>query len=739
MNMNEILNKPDRISISPKSQIILNKILSENSELKNLLEASESELIFIDKMRKYIDNLLSDYPYASNFYQVSEPSRMSFERLTNKELAIIRLKDYSENETKTFTDMNLHGKKLVSNPFKNLWLAFKYGRGGASEYYFEDMLHLFRQLNDSDRARKPSKDEVESWMNRHPSGLDEENVRMRDKNRERIINIIIKKIDSGEIYNAKYRFEPEMNYNEKFDLVKNEWWNDRWFHLRFAVRSPKVLNEMLDNSLSNDKMELLYEAESKGIPFFVNPYYLSLLNIANFGNSIGSDLAIRDYIIYSQDLVSEYGNISAWEMEDLVEKGKPNVAGWILPSNKSMHRRYPEVAILIPDTIGRACGGLCSSCQRMYDFQRGNLNFNFDNLKPKETWEQKLTRLMEYYEHDSQLRDILITGGDALMSQNISLTKILNAVYDMAVRKKQANLGRNEKYAEITRVRLGTRLPAYLPQRINDNLIEILDDFREKALKIGIKQFIIQTHFQTAMEVTPEAQNAIHKLISAGWIVTNQLVMTASASRRGHTAKLRKVLNDIGVLAYYTFTVKGYRENRHNFATNARAVQEQMEEKIFGNIEENAIDEVSSLPNEPKDMVEHITRIREKFNLPFLATDRNVLNLPGVGKSLTFRVIGITRSGRRIIEFDHDSTRWHSPIIDNLGKIAVVESKSIREYLNQLESMGEDTNEYSSIWNYSVGVTEARMPIYEYPSYDYEVTNEISNLDIPKELLPAVS
>ncbi|NIP82771.1 MAG: hypothetical protein GWM90_27550, partial [Gemmatimonadetes bacterium] len=48
---------------------------------------------------------------------------------------------------------------------------------------------------------------------------------------------------------------------------------------------------------------------------------------------------------------------------------------------------------------------------------------------------------------------------------------------------------------------------------------------------------------------------------------------------------------------------------------------------------------------------------------------RSVLNLPAVGKSLTFRVIGITRYGRRILEFDHDRTRAHSPIIDEMGKV----------------------------------------------------------------------
>ena len=46
---------------------------------------------------------------------------------------------------------------------------------------------------------------------------------------------------------------------------------------------------------------------------------------------------------------------------------------------------------------------------------------------------------MRYFEEDAQLRDILITGGDALMSQNATLRNILDAVYKMAVRKRKAN------------------------------------------------------------------------------------------------------------------------------------------------------------------------------------------------------------------------------------------------------------------------------------------------------------
>jgi lysine 2,3-aminomutase len=232
------------------------------------------------------------------------------------------------------------------------------------------------------------------------------------------------------------------------------------------------------------------------------------------------------------------------------------------------------------------------------------------------------------------------------------------------------------------------------------------------------------------MEVTPEAREGILKLISAGWTVTNQHVLTTASSRRGHTAKLRQVLNEIGVLGYYTFSIKGYMENQHNFATNARAVQEQIEEKAFGVLPEKHHSRIRRFPLEAEKMVENIEELLQSADLPFLSTDRNILNLPGVGKSLSFRVIGITRYGRRILEFEHDSTRSHSPVINKMGKVVIIESKSISEYLKHLEEMGENVSEYESIWGYSLGETEPRMPIYEYPEYDFKVTEKITNLEV---------
>lgn len=311
---------------------------------------------------------------------------------------------------------------------------------------------------------------------------------------------------------------------------------------------------------------------------------------------------------------------------------------------------------------------------------------------------------MTYFEQDTQLRDILITGGDALMSQNKTLKNILEAVYRMAVRKQRANLERpeGEKYAELQRVRLGSRLLAYLPMRINDELVDILREFKEKASAVGVKQFIIQTHFQTPLEVTPEAKEAIRKILSAGWIITNQLVYTVAASRRGHTTRLRQVLNSLGVVCYYTFSVKGFNENYAVFAPNSRSMQEQQEEKIYGQMTPEQAEElykiletkVSAGINEEKtkedaDTAKQIRRFMRKHHLPFLATDRSVLNLPAIGKSMTFQLVGLTEEGKRILRFEHDGTRHHSPIIDQMGQIYIVENKSLAAYLRQLSKMGK--------------------------------------------------
>ncbi|MEJ2103571.1 MAG: hypothetical protein P8X47_03215 [Ignavibacteriaceae bacterium] len=641
----------DKIAITVKSHRLLKILLKENPKLEETMHGSKNETEALVGVKNWILELIKDKPNAIKYYEKGISSGISFKSLDWSDIAAIRILDYVDNAGREFIDLNLRGQLAVSNPIKLLWLGVNKGTGGAKPDFFEDMIHLFRQLMGKEIKKEYSREKLKEWMNRFPSGLDPRIVKLREENRERILNIIIDKIDEGEINDSKYKFDPELSRNKKLEIAL-EWWKESTFHLRFAVRSPDLLNEFLGYSLDPDTMKILYEAEKKGIPFFVNPYYLSLLHVRVPYFAVGADLAIRHYVVYSKQLIDEFGYLTAWEKEDKVEPGKPNAAGWILPSHHNVHRRYPEVAILIPDTMGRACAGLCSSCQRMYDFQNGYLNFNLNKLRPDETWSERLERLMEYFENDSQLRDILITGGDALMSSDKSLENIL-------------------------------------------------DD------------------------------EAVKKLINAGWIVTNQHVFTTASSRRGHNLKLREVMNDIGVLPYYTFSVKGYMENYFNFAPNSRAVQESIEEKVIGNLSESSIELTKKFTEDAENIIENINSIRKAENIPFIATDRNVLNLPGVGKSLTFRVIGITRYGRRILEFEHDSTRSHSPIIEQMKKVIIIESKSISEYLNQLEEIGDNKEEYIDVYGYSIGETEARMPLYEYPEVDISITKEFTNLEIP--------
>ena len=569
---------------------------------------------------------------------------------------------------------------------------------------------------------------VAQWAKRWPSGTNPAIQQSREESKQRIIRKLMIRLERRYSANTQYYLPQFWSFEEKHRQIE-EWWDIPRFHLHLAIKSPDELNSFLSKTLTDETMRILHEAKTKGIPFFITPYYLSLLDIT--GNAY-DDAALRSYILYSKELVDTFGEIKAWEKEDEVEPGKANAAGWILPEEgRNIHRRYPEVAIFIPDSIGRACGGLCASCQRMYDFQSKRLNFNLKELAPKESWPAKLKRLMNYFETDTQLRDILITGGDALMSRNATLRNIFEAIFKMALQKKNANENRadGEKFAEIQRVRLGTRLPAYLPMRVDEELVTILKEFREKASKIGIKQFFVQTHFQTPLEMTKEAKEAVRRITSAGWIVTNQLVYNVASSRRGHTNALRRTLINNGVVPYYTFTVKGFQENYAVYTPIARIMQERAEEKVYGALNNEEQEQFVEILQKNIPYTKEINSFLQKNKYSFAATDRSVLNLPGIGKSMTFSLIGITGEGKRILCFEHDTTRRHSPAIKAYRKIYITENKSILAYLKQLEQLGEDVKSYHSIWKYTEGATESKFKLYEYPTLPFTTTKEINHME----------
>ena len=624
---------------------------------------------------------------------------------------IIRLID---SDGQTITDFST-GKEIAVQTISLLYtFLHTFDSGDVSKNttidFLTDLYFIFRKAFDKEEGRTTSETKLSQWEKRWSSGANPVVQQAREENKQRIIKKLITRIERKGT--SKYFFSENCSFEEKHLLVE-EWWNNYRFHLAMAIKNPEELNSFLDNTLSEDTMQVLYSAKKKGIPFFVTPYYLSLLDTT--GNTY-DDMTLRSYILYTRELVDTFGDIKAWEKEDEVEPGKANAAGWVLPDGRNIHRRYPEVAIFIPDTGGRACGGLCASCQRMYDFQSKRLNFDFKDLRPKDTWPTKLKKLMTYFEEDTQLKDILITGGDALMSRNATLKHIFDAIYKMALQKKKANESRpdSEKYAEIQRIRLGTRLPAYLPMRVDNELTSILKEFREKASKIGITQFFVQTHFQTPLEMTKEAREAIKRITSAGWIITNQLVFNVAASRRGHTAALRKTLINNGVIPYYTFSVKGFHENYAVYAPIARSMQERDEEKAEGILNRDEQIQFAEILQNNIPYTKEINDFLLKNKRRFVSTDRAVLNLPGIGKSMEFTLTGITSDGKRILCFEHDKTRKHSPAIKTYGKIYITENKSILAYMKQLEQLGEDIKSYHSIWKYTEGTMEPKFKLYEY-------------------------
>ncbi len=686
------------------------EIKSTLLRLSNILESAQDESSCKQMIEEWMDQILAESKLSSRRRRATKVVK---EILKNSGDSMF---EASEEKTISLDTISL------------LWQGYNKDANICHPDFYNEMYQLFKVVEGIDEIFV-EEISLNEEMSRWESGHDARVIEVMKVNKERIIQLLVDDIHKASCkssYTGKFVFEKDWSREDCLAKVE-EWWGYHRFHLAMAIKDPDNLNRYLGHTLSLEVMERLHRAKRKGIPFFVTPYYLSLLDVSSRGYD---DRSVRDYVIYSDDLINNFGSIKAWEREDVVKPGEANAAGWILPNSHAVHRRYPEVAILIPDTMGRACGGLCASCQRMYGFQKGNLNFDLEALKPKTGWLDNLHICLEYFEHDSQLRDILITGGDALMSRNKTLKILLDKVCEMAQRKNEANALRpdGEKYASMERVRLGTRLPAYLPTRINDNLIEILKSFKRKAMEQGIKQFIIQTHFQSPLEVTPEAVEAVRKLIEAGWVVVNQMVFTVPASRRGHTAKLRQVLNQIGVMCYYTFSVKGFDENKALFVPNARSIQEQHEEKIAGNLTAWQADMLDEILSESDDKIKEINKFMQEQSLPFLSTDRSVMNLPGIGKSMTFKMIAVDNMGRRLLAFSHDHTRKHSPIIDDYPNVFIRERKSIAQYLRDIDALGESVDEYTSIWDYRSATTESRFKFYEYPPKGDGFTSKITNI-----------
>ncbi len=302
-------------------------------------------------------------------------------------------------------------------------------------------------------------------------------------------------------------------------------------------------------------------------------------------------------------------------------------------------RRYPAICIFKPFNT---CPQICVYCQRNWEIEAAMAP---GAMAP----DSDINRALAWIEAHPSINEVLLTGGDPLAMTDDQIETILERL--LAIRS-------------LERIRIGTRVLVTMPMRITEKLADLLARFRSP----GRRQLAIVTHVEQAYELAPETVEAVERLRTRGIPVYNQLVYTFHVSRRFEACQLRRTLVLCGIDPYYTFCTKGKDETQDYRVPIARLLQEQKEEARL-------------LPG--------LTR-----------TDEVVYNVPGLGKNyLRARqhrdLISILPNGARVYEFHP----WEKNITSHITTY-VGEDVPILDYLLRLEQIGEDTNDYETVWYY---------------------------------------
>jgi lysine 2,3-aminomutase len=439
------------------------------------------------------------------------------------------------------------------------------------------------------------------FIDRYPSGLDKSIIRKRSHNKARIL---------------KY-----------FGATELEW--ERWkWHTRHIIRDVQTLNALV--RLTPEEYQAMQLARQNKIPFGITPYYLSLMDYLPLE---GHDFAVRAQVIPSLHYVREMNrmkNSSECSMDFMLERDTSPIEG--------ITRRYPNIVIIKPIVT---CPQICVYCQRNWEIE--------DVHSPHAAMtKDQLQKAIDWIADTPEISEVLITGGDPLLLSNSNLEHLLV---------------RLARIKHVERIRIGTRMPVTLPQRITDALVRAINHYNNP----GRREILIVTHFEHPYEITPLAMEAVQKFRRYGIEVYNQLVYTFFNSRKFEAAALRLKLRLIGVTPYYTFNTKGKEETEDYRVPIARLLQEQKEEARL-------------LPGSVR-------------------TDEIVFNVPGLGKNYLrgtqhHDIISILPDGRRMYEFHP----WEKKL--ELVDTYIYTDVSIYDYLKKLKAFGERRSNYKTIWYY---------------------------------------
>ncbi len=279
-----------------------------------------------------------------------------------------------------------------------------------------------------------------------------------------------------------------------------EQWNSWKWQMANRINDPEILGKIFN--LSAETIEKIAKVGAR-FRWSISPYYASLMEYTES----------NDDPIWLQAVPSELELISKDGVDDPMGEEFTSPAPCIT-------RRYPDRLII---NVTNQCAMYCRHCQR-----RRNIG-EVDRHKPKKMLEEALA----YIRANPEIRDVLITGGDALLLADNTLDWLL---------------GELDKIDHVEIKRLGTRVIVTMPQRITPELCAIL----EKHPPI-----YINTQFNHPREITPEVKAACDLLVKAGVVLGNQAVLLKGVNNHPHVMKkLNQQLLKIRVKPYYIFHAK---------------------------------------------------------------------------------------------------------------------------------------------------------------------------------------
>jgi len=173
-------------------------------------------------------------------------------------------------------------------------------------------------------------------------------------------------------------------------------------------------------------------------------------------------------------------------------------------------------------------------------------------MNKQPTWNEVLDGL-NYLRNHEEIRDVLLSGGDPLMLNDAVLEKIIREVYGIIRHRKNAI------------IRIGTRMPCVLPQRITPELCQILKRYHP---------LFINTHFNHPNEITPESRRACEMLADHGIPVGCQTVLLKGVNDSPEIMKeLMQELVTMRVRPYYLYQADPVKGTNH-FRTRVEKGQE---------------------------------------------------------------------------------------------------------------------------------------------------------------------